>query len=413
MNCVTFKYFLGYLRLRSVTLKAKKAIKAKIVHLTKAKQQLLDEEYVNLQNLLHGEDAELHSANKQQAKRFYKKVKPNKEYPLSIRKDLLKVERRNTKIARYWARIPAKGRRGGVWVAIKPHCPMEPDMQVCESKLFKKNGDFYIHIIVQKEVRVPKPEITDKTVLIACDIGEANPLTSVELWDQGENRKNIRFLGQEIRNIRAHYNNLRKRVGRKKIKHGVRWIKKHIENVETRKVNDILHKATTKIVNRAETLRELGYQPIIVFGDLKRVRQSRIKGKTRCRKNNRKIHTMSSYKTKHMLTYKALWEEIPIIPLNEAYTSQLCWRCRSLNTEIRKRSFRCKDCGLEYNRDLNGAVNIGNRLLGYMLKGRAVPQSVAATEREVNQPKTSPVPTAPKGDRVAIQSSREEALCES
>ncbi|KPV62750.1 MAG: hypothetical protein AOA65_1645 [Candidatus Bathyarchaeota archaeon BA1] len=88
---------------------------------------------------------ELYSANKQQAKRFYRKIKPNKEYPLSIRKDLLRVERRNTKIAQYWARILVKGRRGGVWVAIKPHCPITPDMEICESKLFKRNGDFYLH----------------------------------------------------------------------------------------------------------------------------------------------------------------------------------------------------------------------------------------------------------------------------
>jgi len=79
----------------------KKTVKAKIVYLTKVKRQLLEEEYGNLQRFLHGEDAELYSANKQQAKRFYRKVKPNKEYPLSIRKDLLKIERRNTKIAEY------------------------------------------------------------------------------------------------------------------------------------------------------------------------------------------------------------------------------------------------------------------------------------------------------------------------
>ena len=33
-------------------------------------------------------DVKLYSANKQQAKRFYKKIKKDKEYPLSIRKDL-------------------------------------------------------------------------------------------------------------------------------------------------------------------------------------------------------------------------------------------------------------------------------------------------------------------------------------
>ncbi|MEX2719905.1 MAG: hypothetical protein Q6362_000610 [Candidatus Wukongarchaeota archaeon] len=120
------------------------------MHLTKVKQQLLEEEYNNLQRFLHGETVELYSTNKQQAKRFYKKIKPNKEYPISISKDLLKVELRDTKIAEYWAKIPVKGRRDGVWVAVKPHCPIESDMETGESKLFKRNGEFYIHITVQK-----------------------------------------------------------------------------------------------------------------------------------------------------------------------------------------------------------------------------------------------------------------------
>jgi len=109
---------------------------------------------------------------------------------------------------------------------------------------------------------------------------------------------------------------------------------------------------------------------------------------------------MPSYKIKQMLTYKALWEEVPVIPLNKAYPSKMCWRCGSLNTEIRKRCFRCKDCGSEYNQDLNEAINIENSLLGYMLKNRA----------SVNTPKTSPENTTPKkGDLITFQSAREEA----
>jgi len=386
-----------------VTLKVKKTIKAKIVYLTRIKQRLLEEEYANLQRFLHGGKTELYSANKQQAERFYKKIKPNKKYPLSVRKDLLKLERRDTKIAEYWVRLPVKGRRGGLWVAVKPHCPIEPDVEICESKLFKRNGNFYLYVVFQKEVEIPKPEPTDKTVVIACDIGEANPLASVELWNQGEKRKNALFLGREIRNIRAHYNDLKKRIGQKKVKHAVKWIKEHVEDKETRKVNDVLHKATTKIVDTAEELKKSGCTSIIVYGDLEKVRHQRIRGKTRCRKNNRKIHAMSSHKIKHMLTYKALWKEIPVIPVNETYTSQLCWRCGSLNTETGKRLFKCKDCGLEYNRDLNGAVNMGNRLYGYMLLSRA----------SVNTPQTFPESTTPKGDWLAFQCAREETLCES
>ena len=80
----------------------KLTIKAKIVYLTKVKRRLLEQEYENLQRFLRGEkDVPLYSAYKQQALRFYKRIKPDREYPLSIRKDLLKIERRDTKIAEY------------------------------------------------------------------------------------------------------------------------------------------------------------------------------------------------------------------------------------------------------------------------------------------------------------------------
>jgi len=68
---------------------------------------------------------------------------------------------------------------------------------------------------------------------------------------------------------------------------------------------------------------------------------------------------------------------------------------------------------LEYLSLRSATLDIGNRLLGYMLESRAVPQSVTAIQREVNQPQTSPVFTAPKGDLLAIQRAREEAPCES
>lgn len=76
---------------------------------------------------------------------------------------------------------------------------------------------------------------------------------------------------------------------------------KRIGNAEQRKVRDILHKATHSVVQQAK-LREEGYDVLVVYGDLN-VRRPHIKGKTRCRKNNRKVHTMPSYQIKYMLTY--------------------------------------------------------------------------------------------------------------
>jgi hypothetical protein len=79
---------------------------------------------------------------------------------------------------------------------------------------------------------------------------------------------------------------------------------------------------------------------------------------------------MPSHRLKGFIRYKALEEGIPVYLVGEAYTSKTCHRCGSLNTLVEKRLFRCRGCGLEYNRDLNAAVNIANRSFGYILGDR-------------------------------------------
>lgn len=359
----------------------RKTIRCGIVHLTKIKREILNQEYENFQHFLQtGNDLGVYSANKQQAKRFYKRIKPNKEYPVSIRKDLIRIEQRTTKLAKFWGRIPVKGRRGGVWVAIKPHCEFPAEYEVCESKLLRKNGRFFLHLTVQKKVQ-PNLALylnSSKLAVIACDIGEANPIASVAWWD-GEVQEVV-FHASEVRATRAHYTHLRKQIGRRKVKHALRVVKK-IGNKEQRKVRDVLHKATRKVINKATELRKIGFEPVIVIGDLKNHRTPRRKGTTRCRKNSRKIHSMPSYQVKTQLEYKALWESIPVLYVNEAYTSQICHRCGNKGLRT-KRQFKCS-CGLDYNADLNGTRNILTRSLGYILRDRAAvnrPRSPTATK---------------------------------
>ncbi|MFQ6052186.1 MAG: hypothetical protein ACE5K4_10915, partial [Candidatus Hydrothermarchaeota archaeon] len=65
-----------------------KIIKAKVVDLTNIKEELLKQEYENLQEFLQLKDIfwwdkdlgkNLYSANRQQASRFYKRINPDKE----------------------------------------------------------------------------------------------------------------------------------------------------------------------------------------------------------------------------------------------------------------------------------------------------------------------------------------------
>lgn len=374
-------------------MEVKKTIKCGIVFLTKHKQDLLNQEYNNFQHFLQtGEDLGVYSAHKQQAKRFYKVIKEDKEYPISIRNDLLKIEKRDTKITKYWARIPVKGKYGGIWVAIKPHEDFPDEYKICESKLYRRNGRFYLNVTIEKEVNVELPK--ENIAVISIDIGEANPIAYTVQF--GRELK-VGFKGSNVRAIRMHYNNVRKQIGKKKVKHALRVIKK-VGHKEREKVRDILHKATTEIVEMANQLRKQGYNPVIAIGDLKNVRKPRIKGKTRCKQVNRKIHSMPSYQVKYMLQYKALWDGIPVMLVNEAYTSQLCWRCGAYG-KVDGRRFYCPKCGLDYNRDLNASRNILNRSLGYMLRDKAV----------VNQPLSPPVGNTPKGDLLAMQCARGEA----
>jgi putative transposase len=371
VNCDKLKLAFKILEFWSVTLKAKKTIKAKIVHLTKVKQRLLEKEYKNLQRFLHGEKAEIYSANKQQAKRFYKEIKPYKEYPISIRKDLLKVERQNTKIAQYWVRIPVSGRRGGIWVAIKPHCPIEPDMEICESKLFKHNEEFFLHITVQKEVE-PK---TDCNGVLAVDLGIHNIAVTVN----SKTRKTS-FYGKKIRAVRGHYFHLRRKLPNRK---AVRKVGSHERSI----VNHELHKISKAIVQEANQTNSA-----IVLGKLKGLRKN---GKGKGRRFRRKLNGFPYYKLASFIEYKARWQGIPVLEISEAYTSQTCSICGGKGLR-RNGLFKCS-CGAELNADYNGAKNIMKRALGLVSRVGAA----------VNLPRTIPTDSLSPMMRMEAPSVRE------
>jgi len=343
--------------------KITKVIKAKIVYLTKIKEKLLSEEYENLQKFLHRkENVKLYSANKQQAKRYYKKTKPNKEYPLPIRKDLIKVEKRDTKIVKYWVRIPVAGRRGGIWVAIKPHEDILSEYEIGESKVFRKNEDWYIHITVHKEVNLK--ESYDH--VLAVDIGERVMACVCGTWNS---LKPI-FYGREIRGIRRHYAWLRRRLQERKLLKKV----KQIGNKERRIVNDLLHKISREIVNLAKE-----HNAVIVMGNLKGIRQH---AKNKGKRMRRLINSWAYYRLQKYIEYKALWEGIKVIYIDERGTSTTCHRCGAKGRRKTQGCFECPNCGLrDFNTDINGARNILKRFSAYMVENGAV----------VDQPLTPPL----------------------
>lgn len=195
-----------------------KCYRCKIVRLTKIKQHLLNtleqealaalsQEYNNLQHYLQTrEDRGLYSANKQQADRFYKRIK-KRQYPISIRNDLLKIEKNPDTVSEYWARIPVKTVRGGVWVGIKPYESLPMNAKVCESRLYKQCDNWFLHLVVEQDA----PEKSEYRNVIGIDMGIKHIATSVEL----ASGKTI-FYGKQLNRVRGHYFWLRKTLGKAK-----------------------------------------------------------------------------------------------------------------------------------------------------------------------------------------------------
>jgi putative transposase len=277
------------------------------------------------------------------------------EQPLYLRNDVSRLEKRDTKIAKFWLKIPTKQRKQ-FWVAIKVAKDKEELLgyKFCDSKIIKRKNGWFAHITIEKEIIIK----TNYKDVLGIDLGSRRIASVVQL----SNGIPI-YYGREIRKIRGHYFHLRKILNRKTIR--------KIADTEKRKINDQLHKISRKIVNQA-----LETNSLIVLGDLKGISNRNNKG----RKFNRKLSSMPFFKLSNYITYKANWLGIQVIKVNESYTSQTCYMCNQIGTRNRG-LFICK-CGYQDNSDRNGALNIALRGLGQASKSGAIvalPRTVGGT----------------------------------
>jgi len=339
-----------------------KTIQAKIIALTKSKAEKIEREYRNFQLALKGVDTPLYSATKQQAQRLLKRIKGKiDEQPLVIRRDIFRIQKQDTKIVKWWARIPIYGK--SIWVPVQ--LPREQEhllkLSARETRLVKKSNGWSLRITVQNEVQMRSL----KNVLVV-DLGEKHIATTVLMVDGV--LMNPKFYGGEVRGIRRHYAWLRRRLGEKKALGTVRKIK----DTERRKVNDILHKISRKIVNEA-----VAQNACIVFGDLKGIRNH-----SRGRRMNRIVANMPFHKLTQYINYKASWEGVPAYRVREAWTSKTCHRCGQVGKRPYQGLFMCPSCNLVYNADLNGAINIAKRFSSYT-QGNGASLAMPRTLHEV------------------------------
>jgi len=156
-------------------------------------------------------------------------------------------------------------------------------------------------------------------------------------------------MGRQVRGIRRHFAWLRKRLGKKKLLNEI----KRIGQKEQRIVDAYLHEISRNIVNIATRNNS-----VIVLGDLKGIR-SAAKGKGK--RFNRIVSNMPFYRLTQMIQYKAKWEGVPVLKVNERGTSKTCSICGSEGKRPYQGLFKCDSCDYQANADFNGAKNILKR----------------------------------------------------
>ena len=361
-------------------------VQCKLHSLTERKARLVGREHDAFQDAVHGdEDANLYSATKQQAQkvRSNKNPRADTDQPVVLRNDCITIEHdEDTVLSSWWFKVPIynpeKERGDSIWV---PVCVPEKDTHllsdeyICDSELVHRDGEWCIHLVCERSVAVAD-EYDD---VLAVDMGAKWIAVSTFLSD-----RNTQFHGAEVRRVREHYKQLRKSIGKAKVRSGAQVIER-IGDKESRTVEHELHQVANQLVARARDRNA-----VIVFGDMTGLRFDNDKG----RYVNDKTHKMPYAKMANILTYKAHLDGRECVPVNEYDTSVTCWRCGSQNTsrEVQGR-VECHDCGLDDNGDKNGASNIGQRAVG-----KDIQNPLSTVGAVVAQPETQVVLKEPSGE---------------
>ncbi len=104
----------------------------------------------------------------------------------------------------------------------------------------------------------------------------------------------------------------------------------------------------------------------VSIGRLKGIRNIARKGNYRGRRFRGMIHRWAFARVSGMLEHKLIslgFDQSKFKAVPEQWTSIMCHRCGHMGIRPKQNLFICNTCGLKLNADLNGALNIGKRLI--------------------------------------------------
>lgn len=221
-------------------------------------------------------------------------------------------------------------------------------------KIYKKNNEYYASIIHEKK----ESKFKNSNDILSIDLGKKNLLSIYDvknnvglIFNSKYLNKNQKFLDKQIDYLKSKKN--KKQKDSKKYKQ----INNKLQKIQSKKktqTNLILQKITKDLSNQNKTIL------IGELSDLKNNIKTPIKSINRQMQNNWNLQTFI-----HLLEYKNKLRGNQVIKVNEAWTSKKCCNCNNTNHNLtlNDRQYIC-DCGINLNRDINGAINIYKKFKG-------------------------------------------------
>ncbi len=224
------------------------------------------------------------------------------------------------------------------------------------AKVTYKHKKFFLHISVRYQIDEP----TDSEIcnIVGHDRGIRFLTTSY-----GSDGKTSFVSGNEVKQKRAHYKELRKQLQQVGTPSSRRRLKA-IGQRENRWMQDVNHCVSKALVenNPKGTLH--------VIEDLSGIRFATEKVK---RKSRYVMVSWPYYDLEQKLFYKAKDHGQKVIKVDPHYTSQTCPKCGHIekaNRDKKKHLFCCKNCGYTSNDDRIGAMNLYRMGIEYLIESQ-------------------------------------------
>lgn len=226
---------------------------------------------------------------------------------------------------------------GWVKISIDRNIPDNSKMLSCTISM-NCCGQYFVSILV--DVVIPNKGKTGKSVGI--DLG----LKSFATLSDGVVIDNIKFFREkqsEIAKIQRHLS--RKNKGSNRHRKNKIKIARLYNKIANRR-NNFLHNVTTSLVNNYD---------VICIEDLN------VSGMLSNHKLAKAISDTSFLMFRSMLEYKCNWYGKELVVIDRFYpSSKTCSKCgwKKEDLTLSDRVFKCENCSIEIDRDLNAAINI-------------------------------------------------------